>query len=276
MGKMINMVPLKELNLADRFLFDEVMEDPGAHQDVLSIIFGREIPILERNETEKESRLSPAIRSIRMDVYAVDEDQVVYNTEMQSRRKKDLARRSRYYQSMVDTSLLEPGIPDYNRLNTSYIIMIMTFDLFGLGKYIYSFENICREAPELCLGDGAHRIFLNTKGENDQEVSGELREFLHYVENTTDEMAARSGSERIRRIHARVCKVRASEEEGVKYMQAWEEKYYDRQEAREEGEVRFASLVERLIQDSRMDDLKKAAEDKTIREALYLEYGIEG
>lgn len=129
-------------------------------------------------------------------------------------------------------------------------------------------------------GDGAHRIFLNTKGENDREVSGELREFLHYVENTTDEMAARSGSERIRRIHARVCKVRASEEEGVKYMQAWEEKYYDRQEAREEGkeegEVRFASLVERLIQDSRMDDLKKAAEDKTIREALYLEYGIEG
>ena len=26
-------IPLKELNLTNRFLFDEVMEDPRAHQD---------------------------------------------------------------------------------------------------------------------------------------------------------------------------------------------------------------------------------------------------
>lgn len=36
-------------------------------------------------------------------------------------------------------------------------------------------------------------------------------------------------------IHQQVCAVRASEEIGVKYMQAWEEKYYDKKEAREEG-----------------------------------------
>lgn len=45
-------VPLKDLNLSDRFLFDEVMEDPQTHQDALSIIFGREIPLLQKNETE--------------------------------------------------------------------------------------------------------------------------------------------------------------------------------------------------------------------------------
>lgn len=38
-----NIVPLKELNLTDRFLFDEVMEDPTIHQEVLSLILGREI-----------------------------------------------------------------------------------------------------------------------------------------------------------------------------------------------------------------------------------------
>lgn len=32
MSKKQNRVPLKELNLTDRFLFDEVMEDPQAHQ----------------------------------------------------------------------------------------------------------------------------------------------------------------------------------------------------------------------------------------------------
>lgn len=76
---------LKELNLTDRFLFDEVIEDPQTHQDMLSIIFGREIPLLTKNETEKEMRVSPQIRSVRMDVFSMDEERTVYNTEMQGR-----------------------------------------------------------------------------------------------------------------------------------------------------------------------------------------------
>lgn len=231
--------PLKELNLTDRFLFDEVMEDPQTHQDVLSIIFGREIPLLEKNETEKEMRVSPLIRSIRMDVFAMDEEQIVYNTEMQAQRRNDLAKRSRYYQALVDSSLLNPGIPDYNLLNRSYIIMIMPYDLFGYGRYQYTFEAKCVEEPECMLNDGATRIFLNTKGKNDTEVSAELAEFLHYAEHTTNEAAEETESKRIKRIHNRVCKVKASEQVGVKYMQAWEERYYElekaKREAREEG-----------------------------------------
>ena len=226
---------MQELNLTSRFLFDEVLEDPQIHQDVLGIIFQRDIPLLEKNETEKELRVSPLLRSIRMDVFSMDEEKAVYNTEMQQKRRADLAKRSRYYQSLVDAGLLEPGVPDYNRLNTSYIIMIMPFDLFGYKKYVYTFRARCEEEPECLLEDGATRIFLNTRGENDDEVPRELAEFLHYLEETTDERAASTDSQRIKRIHRRVRKVRLSEEVGVKYMQAWEEKYYEKEEAREEG-----------------------------------------
>lgn len=226
---------LKELNLTDRFLFDEVIEDPQTHRDMLSIIFGREIPLLTKNETEKEMRVSPQIRSVRMDVFSMDEEGTVYNTEMQDKRKSDLAKRSRYYQAVLDTNLLEPGIPNYNLLNTTYIILITTFDLFGYGKYQYTFEARCREEPGCVLEDQAVRIFLNTRGKNDSEVSEELVSFLHYIENTTDAVAENSGSERIKRIHNRVRKVKVSEEVGVKYMQAWEEKYYEREEGRIEG-----------------------------------------
>lgn len=235
MDKKQNLIPLQELNLTSRFLFDEVLEDPQIHQDVLGIIFQRDIPLLEKNETEKELRVSPLLRSIRMDVFSMDEEKAVYNTEMQQKRRADLAKRSRYYQSLVDAGLLEPGVPDYNRLNTSYIIMIMPFDLFGHKKYVYTFRARCEEEPECLLEDGATRIFLNTRGENDDEVPRELAEFLHYLEETTDERAASTNSQRIKRIHRRVRKVRLSEEVGVKYMQAWEEKYYEKQEAREEG-----------------------------------------
>ncbi len=235
MKKKQNIVPLKDLNLTDRFLFDEVLEDRGTYQDVLSIIFGREIPLLDQPQTEKELRVSPLIRSVRMDVFAMSEEQSIYNTEMQNIRKTDLAKRSRYYQSLIDTSLLEPGIPNYNILNQSYVIMIMTFDLFGYGKYVYTFENKCKEVPECSLGDGTAKIFLNTKGENADEVPDELIEFLDYVEHSTAETAGKVKSERVRRVHDRVCRVKLSEEVGVKYMQAWEEKYYEREEGRIEG-----------------------------------------
>ena len=85
MSKKQNMIPLQELNLTSRFLFDEVLEDPKVHQDMLEIIFQREIPLLEKNETEKELRISPLLRSIRMDVFSMDEERTVYNTEMQGR-----------------------------------------------------------------------------------------------------------------------------------------------------------------------------------------------
>ena len=70
-----NIIPLKELNLTNRFLFDEVMEDAETQRNVLSIIFDREIPLLERTATEKELRVSPLIRSIRMDMFSMDEEQ---------------------------------------------------------------------------------------------------------------------------------------------------------------------------------------------------------
>lgn len=273
MNEKKNMIPLKQLNLTDRFLFDEVMEDPVAHRDALSIILGRDIPLLESNKTEKEGRLSPMIRSIRMDVFAIDKEQVVYNTEMQNKKKSDLAKRSRYYQSLIDTGLLEPGIPSYNLLNDSYIIMIMPFDLFGYGKYVYTFEPKCKEVPELKLQDGAVRIFLNTHGSNDDEVSEELVDFLHYLENTTDEMANMSDSVRIQRIHDRVCKVKISEEVGVRYMQAWEEKYYEREEGKNdklkeqiEKKLRKGKTIEQIA-----DELE---EDVTVISELIREMPI--
>lgn len=42
----------------------------------------------------------------------------------------------------------------------------------------------------------------------------------------------------------------------------------------EKGEVLFAKLTEKLIRDSRLDDLLKATNDKAFRVELYQEYDI--
>ena len=92
----------------------------------------------------------------------------------------------------------------------------------------------CEEVPELKLDDGATRIFLNTRGKHPELVSQELIELLKYMEHSTDEVSEQCKSERIQKMHRRVCRIKASEKTEVKYMQAWEEKLLERQKEKRE------------------------------------------
>ena len=53
---------------------------------------------------------------------------------------------------------------------------------------------------------------------------------MEYAEQTDGKQACESESERIRKIHNYICKIKSSEEMGVRYMQAWEEKVKDWEE----------------------------------------------
>lgn len=175
---------LEELTLMDRFLFDEAMENPENMKILLDIILEEDIVLKHLPQTEKELRKSNELRSARIDVWAMDMDDSVYDTEVQKKDTGNLPKRSRYYQGMLDTKMLHPGETDYNVLGKVYIIIIMPFDLFGQGKYMYTFHNECSEVPGLRLEDGATRIFLNTRGKNDNEVSQKLVQLLHFMEYT--------------------------------------------------------------------------------------------
>lgn len=57
----------------------------------------------------------------------------------------------------------------------------------------------------------------------------------------------------------------------MRYMQAWEEKIYDRKE----GEARLNRLYINLLEADRLEDLKRATMDEAFREQLYEEFNIE-
>lgn len=228
---------LDELNLVDKFLFDETMEYPAAYSAAVSILLEDEIELLEKPQTEKELRVSPQLRQVRLDVVGMDTKQKVYYTEMQKRDTGNLAKRSRYYQAQLDVSLLEPGCIDFNCLNDACFIMIAPFDIFGKGLYRYTFEGVCRECPELKLADGATRIFINTQGTNPKDFSQEFLDFMRYLTETTNQNAENSKSMRIKTIHENVRRIKSSEKMGVKYMQTWEEKVLIRQDGKAEGRI---------------------------------------
>ncbi|MBE5868733.1 MAG: hypothetical protein E7293_07220 [Lachnospiraceae bacterium] len=64
---------LDELNLVDKFLFDQTMEDPEAYQALVGILLENEVHLLSGAETEKELGISPQLRAIRLDVVGMDE-----------------------------------------------------------------------------------------------------------------------------------------------------------------------------------------------------------
>ena len=129
---------LKDLDLLDRFLFAEAIEDPETMELILEIILGREVILKHLPQAEKEQRSFLWSKQVKLDVWAKDVDDVVYDTEVQK-------------------------------------------------------------------------------------------------QNSTDETASKAGSKRISRLHEKISDIKASEEIGVKFMNAWEEKLLDRQEGYDEG-----------------------------------------
>ena len=165
---------LKELNLLDKFLFDEAMDDPENVKTMLDIILSQKTNLKHPPQTEKEQRTSTDNRQIRLDVYAMDEDDVIYEVEAQKENTHNLRKE---------------------------VVCIRES----------STVNCCRRV-----------------------VSQELIELLKYMEHSTDEVSEQCKSERIQKMHRRVCRIKVSEKTEVKYMQAWEEKLLERQKEKRE------------------------------------------
>lgn len=68
---------LQELNLLDRFLFASTIEDRETFEAMLEILLGGEVHLLTEPQTEKELRTSPWLRSIRVDVYSMDDKKTI-------------------------------------------------------------------------------------------------------------------------------------------------------------------------------------------------------
>mgnify|MGYP002512667755 CR=1 FL=1 len=177
----------EDLGIANDFLFGKVMQNPRLCKKLLQrILPDLEIDHIEYPELQKAIKPDADAKSIRVDVYIKDSKNIVYNIEMQATDTRELPKRSRYYQSLIDLQLIDKG-QTYRKLNRSFIIFICLEDIFGCGRHIYTFENLCLEDPGISMGDETTKIFLNADSEMD-DISSELKAFLDYAagKNTND------------------------------------------------------------------------------------------
>lgn len=288
---MIKYKPYDELELTDDFMFSYVMRnDKELCRQLLESILNFPIERIDYISSQETIDTYASAKGVRLDIFAKN-DSRIFDVELQTSNKRDIPQRSRYYQSQMDTAILQKG-QTYKELGNSYIIFLCTFDPFGYGQYIYSFQNSCTMLPELTLNDGAYKVFVNAYG-TCGAIGEELKEFLHFLKSPGEFHTGANG-ELVNKAIIGVKEGRRNEEWRLIYMTLMTK--YDellaegmerglaegrreglrlgRQEGMAEGETRFARLTEILLSEGKLNDLKRSVSDRPFREQLYLKYKL--
>ena len=215
----------EELTFSDDFMFCKVLQhNPQLCRELLELVLGRQVGELVTLERQHPVEITADKRGVRFDVYARDDDSVVYDVEMQNALRDHLPKRTRYIQGLLDLEMLERGA-HFSELQESFVIFICRFNLLDeAGRHRYSFRNLCVEDPSLELEDGTEKIFLCTEGAA-EDISPEMKQFLAYVAGNTPE------SSFAKRLEDAVAKARLNP--------AWRKEFMDLQDyvdiAKEEG-----------------------------------------
>ncbi len=230
----MKMKKYEELELRDDFMFSRIMSNPKFVKPLLETILGVKIRKIVYPQTQKTIDLSLQAKGIRLDVYVEDDQNTVFNLEMQTSDGANLPKRMRYYQGMIDLNILDKG-QDYTTLKKSYVIFICTFDPFGEGRHIYTFCNTCQENTALTLDDDAVKIILSTKGTMD-DVSPEMKRILDYIDG-------KGASDKFtEELEEAVCSARQNERWRLDYMTLeyeYRQRYLEgKEEGRAEGRER--------------------------------------
>ena len=219
------------LTLADNFIFCKLMStNLDLCQDLLEVLLNIKIDHLKLANAEQTMQETFDARGVRLDVYAKD-DKRIFDIEIQTTKKKNLQKRSRYYQGIIDVDNLPMGI-DYDQLKETYIIFLCLDDIFGKDLPVYTFENICVENNEIKLNDGCHKIFFNAS-KCDKMENEDAKSFFELLKGS------KSDSKLANRFKEKIAYLKQNLDLRRQYM-VWalaleEEKQIAREEAREEG-----------------------------------------
>ena len=191
-----NSLDWSEQKITNSFMFYKIFTTyPDACKELLEILLGFKIAKIEYPQGERIFNVDAEAHSVRLDIFTQD-DNHIYDIEMQTTAEEDLPERARYYQGVMDTATLKPSEP-YKELKDSIIIFICTFDPFKKGKVKYVFKNLDIENPKNELGDRTTKIFFNTSKYDKIQDNKELKCLLEYFNSNKADSVFTSSLERL-------------------------------------------------------------------------------
>lgn len=166
---------LKNLRLLDDDFMTRCFEnEPACAELVLHIVLGN--PGLEVKSVQTQYTMKNLMgRSVRLDIYAVDQDGKRYNIEIQRSDKGASEKRARYNSSLMDANCLKTG-ESVENLPETYVIFITEHDIIGEGEPIYHIERSIVGKNRL-FGDGSHILYVNSECKDDTPLGKLMYDF---------------------------------------------------------------------------------------------------
>lgn len=266
---------LKNLNLLDDFLFGTLVSHKEFGEvfcrELLQTIFQRKFGKLKVIPQRQYYGDDTGNHGTRLDVYLEEdnaelEPEALYDLEAENakdrKKRRHLPKRARFYRAIVDGHSLASG-EDYGTLKDIYIIIILPYDPFDQDRLIYTIRNMCQEDPSMPYEDGARTIFLYTKGTRGN-ISKELQELLHYMEDTEEKNAVNPSLQKIQKMVEKV-----KEDKGVllEYMKVWEREQMIREEGMEAGKAEQEKETEKERQRAQKEYQRAQREQKRAEKA---------
>lgn len=219
------------LGITDDLVFGTVFRDRELCRRLVETLLGIEVASVEFVQPQGHLGAGPLARAGVVDLLVRETSGDVYDVEMQNEPGTDIARRSLYYLSLVNTTMLDPG-QSFGELRGAVVVFICSHDPFGRGWKRYDFPRLCVQDGQP-LDDGTEIVFVNAEGTRG-EVGPELDAFIDYLSDGT-----MIGSDYVRRVDEAVRTCR-DDPTWRRYRMLWSEKYRDdfagaRAKGREEG-----------------------------------------
>ena len=288
---------IASLTLMDDLFMQVVLEEQACTEYILQTILDKSSLKL------KEQRLQKSLpnlhgRALVLDCLCTDDKGLLYNIEVQNSSAGAIPKRARYHAALMDTHTLKKG-EKFSKLPESYVIFITDKDVLGEGEQLYQIERVIKKSGTL-FKDGSHILYFNTARQDDNALGKLAKDFKeanpkeikskvlsHRVASLKEGKLDREGEKKMNVLLEKYRKKAVEEgiEKGLAQgMQQGLEKGLEQgleqglqkglEKGLEKGQNRLALLVGQLLNDGRMDDLKRVSYDEAYREKLLKEFGL--
>lgn len=166
-----NLEQLKNYRLLDDDFMTVIFKNSDCAELLLRIVLNKpDIRVIDVQTQDYFKNLEG--RSAILDIYAIDDEGVHYDIEVQRSDKGAVMKRARYNGSLMDANITEPG-EEYEKLPDVYVIFITESDVLGAGLPLYHYCNTCMETGKIA-NDGKYTVYVNSQIRDEETDLGKL------------------------------------------------------------------------------------------------------
>ena len=240
-------------------MFCKMAEDRDFCQEILQVIMNDpRLQVIDNTPQFAVTNLQG--RSVILDAYCKLGNGRKIDIEVQKANDDDHQKRVRYNGSVLTANITDPG-SRFEKVPDVCVVFISRFDMFKDGMPIYHVDRVVRETGRV-VDNGFEEIYVNAAINDGSDVS-ELMEVFVNEKTYNDKFPFTSAGKR-----------RYKEtEEGQRIMCEIMEKLNEetREETRNETLNEINALNIKLINENRLDDLRRAATDTEYQAQLLKE-----